>query len=88
VIALPRVQHLSVISAARRAPVNDNRPKVPRHARATLLLLLTGIRPNSVRERLGQTQVSITIGVFSPAAARHQREALRRPAGVAYGMPV
>ena len=58
----------------------------PRHAHASLLLA-AGVHPKVVQERLGHSQVSVTLDTYSHVAPSLQREAAERLDGLLEGRP-
>lgn len=57
-----------------------------RHAHASLLLA-AGVHPKVVQERLGHSQVSVTLDTYSHVAPSLQREAAERLDGLLAGAP-
>jgi integrase len=58
-----------------------------RHAHASLLLA-AGVHPKVVQERLGHSQVSVTLDTYSHVAPSLQREAAGRIDGLLEGRPL
>ncbi len=68
-------------------PLPDLTPHDLRHTHATLLLL-AGVHPKVVSERLGHSSIVITLNTYSHVLPNMQAEAAEKLEAFAYGVPV